>query len=146
MKTMFVRVLASAVSCGLMELGCVERCPWRVWRRCPLACVSDLGRCVLTRSLVSPDHVVNRPPLIVSTHVDGTGLHAAWCRYLTMSPCLLSSYTLFLECSVVGTVEVSASCQSSVIGSHWPSRMNWSPLFICTSCRVNHASNPWLQN
>ena len=39
-------------------------------------------------------HVVKKPALIASIQVDGTGLNAPFCKYVTMSRFLFNLYTL----------------------------------------------------
>ena len=69
----------------------VDRMFERVARRWPFVVASDLRRCFLTRSAVRPGQVVKKPALMAAIQVEGTGLKAALCRYVTMSRFLLSS-------------------------------------------------------
>ena len=57
----------------------------RSWQRCPFALDMLLGKCFLTRAVVSPGHVVKKPAVIVVVHDDTTGLKAALWRYCMMS-------------------------------------------------------------
>ena len=74
--------------------------------RCPLMVEVKLGRCFRTMLAVNPGQVVKNPAVIALIKVNGTGLYAAMCRYITMSFFLFSLYTL-LACSLT---ELGGAC------------------------------------
>ena len=63
-----------------------------------------LGKCLWTRTEVSPGHVVNKPKLMVAVQVDTTGLKYDRWRYWTMFDLVESVWTFFenRECGVMG--------------------------------------------
>jgi hypothetical protein len=67
---------------------------FHLWLKWPFTVAISLGRCLRTKSSVSPVQVVKCPARIVFSHVSGTGLKAAACRNRTRSCLLLHSSTL----------------------------------------------------
>jgi hypothetical protein len=69
---------------------------FHLWLKWPFTVAIYLGRCLRTKSSVSPGQVAKCPARIDFSHVSGTGtgLKAASCRNLTRSRLLLHSYTL----------------------------------------------------
>ena len=63
-----------------------------------------LGKCLRTRSEVSPGHVVKKPEVMAAVQVNTTGLKNDRWRYWTMSDLVESAWTLFenRECGVMG--------------------------------------------
>ena len=102
MCTTLVRSVFDVIAAGMFvvvadggEIDFVDRMFILVLRICPFAVAIDLGRCFLTRSDVSPGHVVKKPSSMALIQVDGTGLKAAWCRYITKSRSVFWVYALF---------------------------------------------------
>ena len=63
-----------------------------------------LGKCLQTRAEVNPGHVVEKPGVMATIHVDTTGLKADRWRYWKISDLVESVWTLFEngECGGMG--------------------------------------------
>ena len=67
------------------------------------------GRCLFTKSTVSPDHVIKLLFFIVFFHVEGTGAKQAACRYLTKIWCVCFFLIIIaILCSLSNFVVVKA--------------------------------------
>jgi hypothetical protein len=53
------------------RMAYVDRMFWRCWCMCPWTVAMDLGRCLRTRSAVSPGQVAKWPRSIAWIHVEG---------------------------------------------------------------------------
>ena len=80
---------------GVLAVFVVNLIPCLTSRMCPRAVGLDFGRYLRTRLDVRPGQVANRPTLIASIHVEGTGLKAALCRYLTSFGSVAYVYVLY---------------------------------------------------
>ena len=137
----------------------VVSCDW-VLRRffftlfiCPLAVVTDFGRCFLINFVVRPGNLTKYPVLMASHHVVSTGLqHERW-WYFARSGFVRSEWTfaasfwILLLCSLlaIGVIGVNQSPDGVCL---FPSRTTFcvSGSITFALSFVNHASYPESQN